>query len=117
MREFVESDWYQLSGALDAAGTKASFIALDPATGEIHWRLFMVRHPSGGAMVTAGGLVLVFTGDVLGNLIAFHARIGKVLWRFQPGAQISAHTVSYTLEGKQYIALASGSAVLAFALP
>ena len=66
-------------------------------------------------MTTAGGLV--FVGDYFGNLIAFDARTGKVLWRFQTGAPIYAPPVSYTFEGKQYIAVAAGSAVLTFALP
>jgi len=115
--EFVEGAWYQLSDARDAAGerTKGSFLAIDPATGEIRWRFEMVHPPSGGAMATAGNLV--FTGDVSGNLIAFDARTGKVLWRFQTGAAIHAPPVSYAFEGKQYVAVASGSAVLVFALP
>src|SRR5450432_3242810 len=92
-----------------------AFLAIDPATGEIKWRFDMVRPPSGGAMTTAGGLV--FVSDSFGNLNAFDARTGKVLWRFQTGAPISAPPVSYTFEGKQYIAVAAGSAVLTFALP
>src|SRR6185369_4691762 len=116
-REFVEGEWYQLSGARGIAGEhgSGSFIAIDPATGEIKWRFHMVRNPSGGAMTTAGGLV--FAGDFYGNLIAFDARTGKVLWRFQTGAPIYAPPVSYSFEGRQHIALVAGSAVLTFALP
>jgi alcohol dehydrogenase (cytochrome c) len=114
--DFVEGAWYQLGGGRDAPGepTKGSFIAIDPATGEIRWRFSMIQHPSGGAMTTAGGLV--FAGDRFGNLIAFHASTGEVLWRFQTGAPIYAPPVSYSFEGKQYIAVASGSGVIAFAL-
>lgn len=82
---FVEGQRYQLGGARDAPGerSKGSFLAMDPATGKIKWRFSMVQHPSGGAMTTAGGLV--FAGDRFGNLIAFHASTGEVLWRFQTG--------------------------------
>ena len=113
----MEGEWYQLSGARDLLGerSKGSFLAIDPASGDIKWRFEMVRRPSGGAMATAGGLV--FLGDASGNLIAFDGRSSKVLWRFQTGAPIESPPVSYTFEGKQYVALASGSAVLAFALP
>jgi alcohol dehydrogenase (cytochrome c) len=115
--DFVEGQWYQLGGARDAPGerSKGSFIAMDPVTGKIKWRFSMIQHPSGGAMSTAGGLV--FAGDHFGNLIAFHASTGEVLWRFQTGAPIYAPPVSYSFEGKQYIAVASGSALIAFALP
>ena len=40
-----------------------------------------------------------------------------MLWRFQTGAPIYAPPVSYSFEGKQYIALAAGGAVMAFGLP
>jgi alcohol dehydrogenase (cytochrome c) len=116
-RQFVEGEWYQLSGAENVRNDspRGSFIAIDPATGEIRWRFSMVRHPSGGALATAGNLV--FIGDAFGNLIAFHARTGKILWRFQTGAPIYAPPVAYSFQGKQYIALASGGSVIAFALP
>jgi alcohol dehydrogenase (cytochrome c) len=115
--EYVEGQWYQLSGGQRIPGTlsKGSFIAVDPATGDTKWRFDMVRNPSGGVLTTAGGLT--FIGDSFGNLIGFDARSGKVLWRFQTGAGISAPPVSYTFEGKQYIAVGAGGAVIAFALP
>ena len=113
----MEGEWYQLSGTKDVPGSQpaGSFVAVDPATGGVRWRFEMLRNPSGGALATAGGLV--FIGDSNGNLIGFDGKTGKVLWRFQTGATISAPPVSYTFEGKQYIALASGTAVLAFTLP
>jgi alcohol dehydrogenase (cytochrome c) len=115
-KEFIEGEWYQLSGTKDVPGNprKGSMIAIDPATGEIKWRFPMLHNPSGGTMATAGGLV--FMGDAGGNLVAFDARSGKVLWRFQTGAAVFAPPVTYTFEGKQYIAVASGVTVLTFGL-
>ena len=95
--------------------SKGSLIAIDPATGQTRWRFEMVRQPSGGMLTTAGGLV--FSGDAYGNLIAFHARSGKVLWRFDTGATISAPPISYTFEGKQYVAVAAGGVLIVFGLP
>ena len=44
------------------------------------------------------------------------ARTGKVLWKFQTGAGIRAPPITYTFEGKQYIAVAAGSSIIAFGL-
>ena len=75
----------------------------------------MVQPPSGGMLTTAGGLV--FTGDSFGYLIALDAKTGKPVWRFQTGGSIVAPPVSFAIGGKQYLAVAAGSALMAFALP
>jgi glucose dehydrogenase len=59
----------------------------------------------------------VFSGDRQGYLIAFDARSGRVLWRFQTGAAVVAPPISYALNGRQYIAVASGGSIQTFALP
>jgi len=89
--------------------------ALDPATGEIKWEFKYVSAPWSGALSTAGGLV--FAGDMEGYLIAFDARTGKDLWHFQTGAPIIAGPMSFSLDQKQYVVIASGDAVVAFKLP
>src|SRR5262249_16744685 len=108
-QEFVEGRWYQLSGTQNLPGdpAKGSLIAMDTATGKIRWRFEMVRNPAGGTLATAGNLV--FTGDGFGNLIALDSRNGKVLWRFQTGASVTSSPITYTFEGKQYIAIAAGN--------
>ena len=63
---------------------------------------------------TAGGVV--FSGDMEGNFFALDAATGKLLWRFQTGGAIYANPVTYMSEGKQYVAIAAGSAILVFAL-
>jgi len=75
----------------------------------------MLSTPSGGMLATAGGLL--FTGDRYGYLIAMDARTGKVVWKFQTGAGISAPAVTYTFEGKQYVAVASAPASLLSVCP
>ena len=114
--DFIEGEWYQLSGTKEVPGEpgKGSFIGLDPATGDIRWRFDMVRAPS-GALTTAGGLV--FMGDSSGHLIALDARTGKVLWHFQTGGGIGAPPVTYTFEGKQYVAVGAGTVMVVFGLP
>jgi len=63
---------------------------------------------------TAGGLV--FAGDDQGVLTALDAASGKALWHFNTGQRISASPMSYSFKGRQYIAIAAGSNVVAFEL-
>lgn len=89
--------------------------AIDPDTGKLRWEW---KHPSvtwSGVLSTAGGLV--FTGDAEGNFIALDAASGKALWHFQCGASVYSSPMSYAIDGKQYVAIAAGSALFAFALP
>jgi alcohol dehydrogenase (cytochrome c) len=59
----------------------------------------------------------VFTGDAEGNVIALDAASGKVLWHFQCGSSVFAAPMSFAVDGKQYVAVAAGSALFAFGLP
>jgi alcohol dehydrogenase (cytochrome c) len=51
---------------------------------------------------------VVFTGDIAGDFMAFDARTGKVLWHHDTGQPIGGGVISYAVNGKQYIAVASG---------
>lgn len=115
-QDYLEGQWFQLSTVDDVRNEPATgaVVALDPTTGTTKWRFEMVHEPSGGMLATAGGLV--FTGDNFGYLIALDARTGKPVWRFQTGGSIVAPPISYALDGKQYIAVAAGSTVMAFAV-
>jgi alcohol dehydrogenase (cytochrome c) len=64
---------------------------------------------------TAGGLV--FTGDAEGNFIALDAASGKALWHFQAGASVYSSPMAFAVDGKEYVAVAAGSALFAFGLP
>ncbi len=61
---------------------------------------------SGGMLTTQGNLA--FHGDIKGWFKALDAKTGKVLWKFNTGSGISAAPMTYTLDGKQYIAVTSG---------
>ncbi|HEY3132026.1 MAG TPA: PQQ-dependent dehydrogenase, methanol/ethanol family, partial [Acidobacteriota bacterium] len=90
--------------------------ALDPATGEIKWEYRFQKGGYGaGCLATAGGVVFAASSE--GNLVALDSRTGKLLWRFQTGAEIHASPMSYQVAGKQYIALAAGQNLISFALP
>jgi alcohol dehydrogenase (cytochrome c) len=99
----------------DAAPFWGALRAIDPASGKIKWEW---KHPSptwSGVLSTAGGLV--FTGDAEGNFIALDAATGKALWHFQAGASVYSSPVAYAVDGKEYVAVAAGSALFTFGLP
>lgn len=89
--------------------------ALDPHSGEMKWEFKFYSGPWAGTLSTAGGLVL--TGDIDGNLIALDARTGEHLWHFQTGAAVNSAPMTFSVDGKQYIAIPAGGALFTFGLP
>jgi alcohol dehydrogenase (cytochrome c) len=91
-------------------------LAYDIGKGSIAWKYPQVgsSHSSGGTMTTAGGLM--FFGDDAQSFEAVDARNGNPLWHFNTGQDISASPMTYSVEGRQYVAIAAGSGIFAFAL-
>jgi alcohol dehydrogenase (cytochrome c) len=88
-------------------GEKHSYLrGIDPLTGKAKWEVgFDVANWS-GTMATGGDLV--FTGAQTGEFMAFDANTGDKLWQFQTGSGIIGQPVTYTIDGVQYITVASG---------
>jgi alcohol dehydrogenase (cytochrome c) len=55
---------------------------------------------------TAGDLV--FAGEPTGEFDAFDAHTGELLWRYRTGSGIHSSPVTYSVNGKQYIAVPAG---------
>jgi alcohol dehydrogenase (cytochrome c) len=89
--------------------------AIDPTTSKIKWELKYLSPSWSGVLSTASGLV--FTGDAEGNFIALDAATGKILWHFQCGASVYSSPMTYAVDGKQYVAIAAGTALFTFGLP
>jgi len=88
-------------------GTNLSeFIAWDPVASKKVWGIKEDLPFLGGAMTTDGGLV--FYGNQHGELKAVDAKTGTVIWRFDVGTGILQSPVTYTVEGKQYLAIVAG---------
>ncbi len=68
----------------------------------------------GGTLATSTGLV--FFCDDSGAFMAADAFTGKPLWRFPANQVWKASPMTYRFDGKQYLAVASGSSILSFAL-
>jgi alcohol dehydrogenase (cytochrome c) len=76
------------------------------STGEI-LRFDVGRAPgNGGVLATAGGLI--FHGDMSRRFRAFDAETGKQLWESILGGNISVSTITYSVNGKQYVAVMTG---------
>ena len=99
----------------DAEPFTGALRAIDPHTGKLKWEWKHLSPTWSGVLSTAGGLV--FTGDAEGNFIALEAASGKALWHFQCGASVYSSPMSFAIDGKQYVAVAAGSALFAFSLP
>ncbi len=82
-------------------------MALDTETGAIQWRSKIAQASLGGGVLATGGGV-VFAAAADGNLIALDSKTGNPLWRFQTEAKIGASPMSYSVDGKQYIAISAG---------
>jgi PQQ-dependent dehydrogenase (methanol/ethanol family) len=94
----------------------AGIRAIDPQTTKVKWD-FKLNQGSfaAGVLATAGNLV--FAASREGNLIALNAANGEPLWHYQTGAPIQSAPMSYSVDGRQYIAIAGDSTLFVFALP
>ncbi|MBI1788367.1 MAG: PQQ-dependent dehydrogenase, methanol/ethanol family [Acidobacteria bacterium] len=114
-KEVVPGQPYTGSGQREEPGAGA-IRAIDPATGQARWSFPLhVGNVAAGVLHTAGGVL--FAGSGGGYLIALDARAGKGLWRYQTGAEIRNSPIAYSVDGKQYVAVAGDSTLFVFALP
>lgn len=94
--------------------------AIDPNTGTVKWSTRLDRGDMKqfsritGLVSTDGGIVVAGFEDRLSIL---DSDSGNELWKFRPGAQVNAGAITYSIDGKQYIAVVAGFVVYAFALP
>jgi alcohol dehydrogenase (cytochrome c) len=80
--------------------------AFDAATGERRWSVPVTTWIMASILSTEGGLV--FTGDPEGNFLALDARTGARLWSFQTGGGHRGSSISYAIDGRQYVATPTG---------
>ena len=70
---------------------------------------------TGRALDTAGGVL--FCGDPYGDFAAVDEKDGRLLWHFMTNEVIKASPITYTVDGRQFVALAVGSNIMSFGLP
>jgi alcohol dehydrogenase (cytochrome c) len=87
-------------------GYEGELIAWDPVAQKKVWGVKEDLPFNGGTLSTAGGLT--FAGDLHGVFHAYDARSGAELWKMQLGSGIGAGPISYSVDGKQYVAVVVG---------
>jgi PQQ-dependent dehydrogenase (methanol/ethanol family) len=80
---------------------------IDAATGEMKVIYSQPQGTNGSALVTAGDLI--FFGDLNRRLRALDADSGKVLWEAVVGGMIINSTITYSVNGKQYLMVHTGA--------
>ena len=90
--------------------------AIDIRTGKVAWEVPQTGNVNswGGVLSTAGRVV--FFGDDSGAFAAVDAENGRRLWSFQTSQLWKASPMTYVFDNQQYVAVASGSTIIAFGL-
>jgi len=92
---------------------ESNLTAADPLTGEIKKSVHL-RYPNySGTLATGGGLVFLALLD--GTVAAFDATTLDELWHINVGTGFSAPPMTFEVNGKQYVAIASGLSTVAIA--
>jgi len=106
-RDFKESIPYWGAGvAVDLEDMAGSISAFDPRTGAERWR-WSNDIPMCSSLLTTGG-GLVFGGEPTGEFNALDAESGDLLYQFQCGSGHHSSPCSYSVDGRQYIAVPTG---------
>ena len=88
----------------------AGLAKIDLETGEID-HIYKGRAPGNGAVLaTAGGLV--FWGDLDRRFRAFDADDGEILWETVLGGAVQMSTITYAVDGRQYVAVYTGEGLM-----
>ena len=106
---------YGWAGADYGVFGKGVLRAIDYQTGKIRWNHDLGDGASGaGVLTTDSGLT--FTGDSAGNVLGLRTSDGVALWHSGIG-RVGNGPITYELDGRQYMLVAGGGALYAWALP
>ena len=117
-------EWWKAGESCYGGGTRrspgdgrAKFLkAIDLRTGKAAWEIPNIGGGilGSGLMATGGGLL--FYGDGRGAFVAADSSTGKLLWHFNTGQAWKGGPMTYSVDGKQYVAIAAGTTVVSFGL-
>jgi alcohol dehydrogenase (cytochrome c) len=93
-------------GYRNEARIESGLVVVDPASGEVKARKLHPYPNHSGVLTTAGGIVVTALLD--GTVLAYDDETLQELWRFNTGTGFVAPPMTYAVDGKQYIAIASG---------
>ena len=101
--------WGPREGILRPGADPAKYMnigKIDVATGEMKVIYSQAAGTNGSALVTGGGLV--FFGDLNRRFRALDADTGKVLWEQVVGGMVMTSTITYAVNGRQYVMIFTG---------
>ena len=93
-------------GYVNHARITGSLTMLDPVSGEVKKRKDLPYGDLSGVLSTAGGIVVTALLD--GTIVAYDDKTLDELWKINVGTGFDAPPMTYSVDGKQYIAIASG---------
>ena len=105
----AKAGWGPRTGVMRPGIDPKNFMNLakiDLSTGEMRVLHSQPQPANGSALITAGDLV--FWGDLNRRFRAFDADTGKVLWESVVGGMVMTSTITYSVNGKQYILINTG---------
>lgn len=105
-QQLQSGQWFLASKVLRAHAYSGGVKAFDATTGEQVWTRPQSTPATSGLMTTAGGLV--FAGDAEGDFHALNDSTGETLWHFNVGTGIHGNPTTFTVDGKQYVAIVYG---------
>ena len=105
MSVFLPSDDPAKRKAMGAM-VAGELIAWDPVQQKEIWRASHEHFWNGGVLSTAGNLV--FEGGGNGQFQAYRADDGKPLWSFKAPSGVLAAPITYSVGGRQFVAVLSG---------
>jgi alcohol dehydrogenase (cytochrome c) len=100
----------QITPGTDKVGTLQ---AINVETGRLAWK--HERRAGMMSLVATGG-GLIFGGDTNGHFLAFDQDTGKVLWEVNLGSPVTGYPITYTANGKQYVAVSTGNSLVSSGL-
>jgi len=105
--EWKRGEWYLGAKVITFNAGAGLIKAFDVATGKLAWTKSQSWPATSGLLSTAGGLA--FYGDPEGRFNAVNDETGEHLWSFNVGTGIHGNPTTYTMEGKQYVAIVYGA--------
>jgi quinohemoprotein ethanol dehydrogenase len=105
MLALIPPDSPQVLAAIKAS-LKGRLIGWDPVYQKAAWKVEHAGPWNGGVLSTAGNLVFQGTAD--GSFESYDARSGALLWSFAAQTGVMAGPISYSLGGRQYVAVVAG---------
>jgi len=113
-KSLIPFDWSPVPNFRKEEEGYGAVRAFDPQSGERKWEFKMADVTEAGILTTASDLL--FSGGREGYFYALDARSGALLWKTSLGAAVISSPMTYSVGGKQYVAVNAGNCLFTFAL-